>query len=1431
MYYKNLNLENFYHYLILGKFLQIDLKLVPIRDEIYEFIRKCEMKSGEFMGFKFFPESSQKGPDVLSTSYALVILRILGRLDEYSVRSDGVNIKSKIKEFLLSCRTKKKFLHCKNSCQICKKTSEYKTFYSVLESILALEGSLYQYEKEFLPLLSNSSRISSKNLFRLLDLKFFSSYDDIKDEELDYFRGFQRKDGGFNLSNKSSQNSSKISETFWVSLMLENYRFLKEYPRGKTFAFLIQNLKKVGVNDAKNPIRMMEYSKQLVLLAYVWGNLIDDLEDLIFGSLTQSPIMNINDLIIRGGVKNAEYEIVAFINLKYNLVLNITDNSTRFNQFHSRLDSIERYFAKKIYDRAKKYVRIDLNEILVKYNRNLKKSHRVQIDLLLKLIQRFIDEFFIKGKIVKKNRMFKKYYYLDREEFIPKVITCDRIVNFDDIIKEKKRLESFKEDIFNMAQESKKAANNIMAEVESLIFVGEVDYARKRLKNNIKKALMDAEFFNKNTQQILEDFEYIKGKDALKGVLTEWVSIYNRLNSDFNNVNQIMLQKLEESEKDQQQKEFLTDMESQINRNITELGLGLEMFKEAMRTIDKHYSREKVDHLQAEFGSLYSKIGEYDRIVVKISKNITNNNELIKKKRKKLINNWISNKEDFQKIFNFYKEGFSQRTLKLKEIDEFLIHYSSEIDGLKQKVNIFIADKEFAKFSEAEKEFGKIVKSIDVQSENFFKTVNSLLKKRKLYLLFINLEKEWEDNRQQLEVIVKDIRKNLKVQVEIDQNRKLKEDYIIKINESISFLKDLSLNLEKQIISMLDEGEIPNNEIIEKQFSYLEEKHEESRRSIENSLKTCEQSIPDFKNQADEFSNITSKWLNFQKSFKITNEEVKSRIINKIIRKTLIKETDKANSNKIDISIIAKDLQINKKIVFERIEHMLNISRISGDFISGTSYIILHNNDWRHNKRLKLFIDREVREIKSSSHRIKQLYDSTISRSSFLKNLEQLKDLAQKFYISKENSDIAIEQKINELKPNKNNELFIENIENFHNEVKTLTDLVDLILLKIEKSEYLSLFIEENLKSIDSLINFEIHRLEKQSDEKKLTNFNKNKIWIQQEFLKIDNEISDIQSKIKNSFIDIWKDVVESEQVQNEIESAFNLKINEILNQYKGNKDDIDEKLANFEYIRVKKETKKFLQDKQDLLNNHLGKIQYDVKNRIDIKDFKSAMQKLHSKLSSIKILIKQSEKEFKQYTKSTLTGSKLFSVKNYLLEQWEIFIDEFRATVKEKQLNLELEIIEFYIKLVIKAFKDDYIPFNYLSSDLNLKKSAIKERIITLIGEKRLPGKIYLELEIYYENEEILKTIDKTSIELIKSSNVNTYIFINRLRRLSLKFYPILMIIGAVLTIMLSLGRILAENIIEGWVIIVVVSVILALFSLFAWLQKKSNFDQPFKE
>ena len=658
--YRNVNLENVYWYLILGRYLKVDIEKLRYIDEIIIFVKSCEMKDGDnFIGFKFSPYSPQKGPDTWSTSFALVILKLLGKLNEYFADPQEPQLKKKIRGFIMSCKTKNSYLHCKHKCQICKKTTEYKTLFSVLESLLVLDGTSRSLENEILPLITkNNVGNNPKNLFRLIDLKFFSSFEGVKDSEIEYFSSFQRSDGGFNFS----KPVGNINESFWIAYTFENYKYLAEYARGNLYPFLLKKLKSIDLkNDINDSIKLMEYSKLVVILASLWKNLIEDLENLIFTNLTNNSQMNINILSLQGGVKSAEYEIVAFINLKYNFQLNILDNEQRFNQFQARLDRLEQHFAKIIFNRAKQSVRFDITEITDSYNKNKVKTARVKTDLVLKIVDRMISELFFKGKIIEKKKLFKKYYYFYRDEFIPKIIICNKSINFEDIIKEKRKLVDVREDIYNMTIEMKDSSVNIMREVESLIFAEEVEYAEKRLKSNIKKALFDAEFFNKNIELSISAFEFIKANEALKDVLQDWYRVYGGLQAGFEYVNLIMLEKIRESEKVQKQKDLLKDLDEYVYKYISDVGLSFDLFKEAIRKkLDKSYSRTNVEKLEKELENLFDKIKEYDHNIIEYSQKINIDDNRIKKKRKKIIDNWISNKDDIEDAYSYYYEGFRQ---------------------------------------------------------------------------------------------------------------------------------------------------------------------------------------------------------------------------------------------------------------------------------------------------------------------------------------------------------------------------------------------------------------------------------------------------------------------------------------------------------------------------------------------------------------------------------------------------------------------------------------------------------------------------------------------------------------------------------------------------------------------------------------------------
>ncbi|MHA1730266.1 MAG: hypothetical protein ACTSWY_16265 [Promethearchaeota archaeon] len=1400
-------------------------------DKIIGLIKNCEIdfdkKGIKYLGFKISPSSSQEVPDTWSTSYALVILKLLDKLEEYLKGNYRENKKTKIRNFILSCRNKNQFLHCTKNCKICKKTSEYRTLFSVLEALLVLDGSSMPYEAEILPLISNSKKTRSdspKYLFKLLDLKYFGAYNDVSEEKLKFFQIFQRKNGGFNFSTPVGS----IKETFWIVYMFENYKYLSNYERGNLYSFIVQNLKKVDpVRDTKNSLKMMGYAKLVILLSFVWKNLIDELENLIFTTLTAHPIMGLNDLTLKGGVKDAEYEIIAFINLKYNLTLNILDNATRFNQFQGRLTSIERYFAKHIYRMTKRYVRIDLTEILDAYNKGKIKSARVQHDLILKLVNQMINERFFKGKIIKRKRLFRRNIYsLNREQFIAEIISCDKIINFDDITREKRNVENFKEDIFNMTREMKNSSTNIMNEVESLIFVDEIEYAEKRLKTNIKKALMEAEFFNENVRFFVENLEYIKGEEALKEQIKSWRTVYNGLQSDFNDVNLIMMEKIKDSEKLQHQKNLLYELESLVSENTADLVLSFDMFQEAMRKrLDKNYSDDNVRKLRKELDALIKKIENLDDSVVELSQSIIVDDFKVKNKRKKIINSWISKKENFEEVFTFYHNGFKTQKQELEKIEEFYKNIIEKIDLLKKQINDFVVNREFIKaFKIIDEDLGRIFKIMDKETENFQKRIKNLMKKRKLFLLFVNLEKEWKLRRKQLEDKTKNIREELRNKIEIDKKSDLKEDYIKLVNEKIDFLDDSFTNLNDYMDKTLNEGNIPNYEIIEnieEKISHLKNQLGNSNQLIGEQLKKCEKNITNFGADTEDF---IAKWNKFRSNFEQRTVDLKESILDDTIIKVLKKIPPKINSNKIDITIIAEEIKIDKDLALERVGHLLNISKISGDLISGTehTYLILHEKEWRINKRLRLFMDGEVNEIKIIARRINQLYNSSLKNSTFTINVEKFKELVEKFNEKVESSKITVERKINELKPDNNNNMFLENKEYFQNELKQLRENAENILLKTDKAVQISDYISKQLTSIGDVINLRMYKLNEIAEEKNKNIHEKNKVWLKHEIEKLNSEIDEFKKQVKDHMEKMWSNVPDSSKIMSELEKKYILKLNDILNSYEETQEELEQKLINFEYIRVRKELEKILTTKQDILNKNLGKIQYDVENKIEIKEFKSAMQKLRSKLEKTQELIKKADKELKKNRKKITAKSKIFSVENkYLLDQWESFLHEYREIVKEKKGKLQLKIIEEYIKMTIGVFKDEYIPFKYLTKEFNLKKNVIKDRIIALIGEGRLSGKIYLELEIYYENNETIEKLDKSSVELIKSSNVQTYLLINKLRRIAKQYYPLLMLIGSVLTIILSLGRIIIEQIIPWWVIPLIIAIIVILFLIAIWLNK----------
>jgi len=1424
--FSNLNLEILYWYLLLGKYLGVNLHKLPLKEEIYKLTKKCSIETEEQLGFKFYPYSGES-PDIWSTNFALVIFHLLGKLEDYLYQNFDLNRKTKIMNFILSCKRSDRFVHCKKNCEVCKKTSEQKTLFHVLDILLLLGGDgIHAYRNVILSSLK-SMKLGNvpQNVFRLLDLRFLGSYADVTDDQLSYFESFQKEDGGFSFS--SSKTDSTINETFWIVYLFESYRFMIDYNPGKIYSYLVHQIQKINpVQDARNPLKLMEFAKVTIMLTSVWENLVDDLESMMFTWLDNPNIrFDLNKLSSQAGILDAEHEILLYLNQKYKISLKIVDNESRFIQFLNQLDPLDKFFAKFIYRRVQKYSSLNISEIISNYNRNKPKATRVNEEILENLLNLMMREDFFVGKIVVRKRVFRRTMLFNRDAPVSKLVTCNKRVSYESISAEKRKLSELKDDIYNMHREIVQSSELIMREVESLIFAGEIEYAELRLKNNIKKALLDAEFFNQNIHQQLEEFEFINAPEAVSAYLYDWITLYDNLQSQYQKVNLIMLEKIRESQKLRDQKTLLDKLETDIDTNISELHLAFSVFEEIFRSnLGKQYVRENVKQLEEELNSLSNKAKTYDHQIVDLSQQISLENRKVKSRRKKIIEKWVSQKEIFDQQIAFYLEGFQIWHQELEFIDSKYHAYTDMVSKNIKQIQLTLQDKNYKKTKYLlDAEFSKIVQTTDTNFKEFMKKITGVIRNRKkLYLLLNTLEKEWIIQKKLLETLITNQRKNQKLIVESDKYEKHKDDFIQLVTDKISYLDSSVQAFQDQINKQLTDRSIPQYSTIDDQFKYLQNLLNQAKKDIQQTATANSKKFKEFMIQAE--SSLTL-WAGFNVSYEKRLAEIREEILDDVVRIALIVHNIQNSTNRIDLNELAEQTGLTRKNIRKRIETMIGFSKISGELIKGTAYLVIHNDEWRKNQRLRLFIQGESRELDTFTDRIIQLFKNAIEHKAIDSSFEEMNDIIEKYYSHLSQTKNSIKLKVKELKLDNNNELYTQNFDVFKERYQTSKEKIDAINLKIASSMKSYKIAEQTLNKLKDSMESWSFNIEFHMDDHKTHNYEKNKQWIDSEYRKLEDKISNQTKKFFHEMNTIWNKIPDSKSIRDLVVAQFDSKLTNLVSEQEEEKQDMNKRLMNYETQRVKTELDELLFIHQDTLNNHLGRIQFDIENRIEINEYKSAMQRLHTKLNKINEVIRQSDKSLKQNFKKITSKAKTSKGKTqFLMRSWKRFIDEYKTVVKEKQLNLELLILERYIQKVILAFKDEYIPLNYLSKEFRLKRDLIQERLITLIGEKRLPGKLYLELMIYYENKEHINKLDKASVEMIKTSNVNTYLVINRIRRVAKQIYPILMVVGSILTIILSAVRIVQQAALEWWVIPAAFGVLLVFLLMYLAIKRKDR-------
>ncbi|MFX1502946.1 MAG: hypothetical protein ACFFDH_18445, partial [Promethearchaeota archaeon] len=217
----HLNLENAFWLLLLRKYLKLEKR--KNRDEIFTFIKNCEVQLDNKIGFISSPHSNND-PDICSTFFALSCLKTAGLLNQYLLSEGRTQVKEQIKNFILSMKKGNKFIHCQSKdCEICRNISTPKLLYYVME-IFTILGVDVRLNRDQFRTYTGEKKKDSSLIFRLLCFKYLDLDMEVKDKELQLLQQLQKENGSF-----SFDQCDNVDITFWLVYILELYSWLLDY--------------------------------------------------------------------------------------------------------------------------------------------------------------------------------------------------------------------------------------------------------------------------------------------------------------------------------------------------------------------------------------------------------------------------------------------------------------------------------------------------------------------------------------------------------------------------------------------------------------------------------------------------------------------------------------------------------------------------------------------------------------------------------------------------------------------------------------------------------------------------------------------------------------------------------------------------------------------------------------------------------------------------------------------------------------------------------------------------------------------------------------------------------------------------------------------------------------------------------------------------
>ncbi|MFX1488512.1 MAG: hypothetical protein ACFFBI_05150 [Promethearchaeota archaeon] len=1368
----NLNLENLFWFLLIRKYLKEEKK--KNRNEIFKFIKNCEIREYEQLGFKLSP-NSQTHADIYSTYLALGILKISGLLKEYLSMAGKDHTKEEIKTFVLSLRKGNKFLHCHdNHCDICRGISQSKTLFFVMEIFNFLGVDVRNNKDQFRTYIGDSKKKDEALIFRFLCLKYLDLDSEVKDKEIQYLHQLRKENGGYGYNQIES-----INDTFWIVYVLRLYSWMLEYNPSDVYLFINSKLEEIlGNKENWYSSQLGDIAKLIILLSIIWKKFIDEIERVLFRELEKKNYIDINQLKATFGLASEAVDLISYINLNYNFHLRILDNNIEFKNYCRNLGEFHQKFIQKFYEQIRNKSIVSLSDMFKEFRTSNVKNLKLKEDIF-PIIEDMNTKNFFKGSIKTKKGFFtKKKYIFYLSYFLEKIIVSDTEINVERIFEEKEKLEDIKNDIFNMTFKLSNIGVQIRDEVDSYLLINEIDYARERLKFIIRDAVMEADFLNENIENSFNEIFYFTNfHKVLSSEISKWNKIYSTLQNKLVEIDSILKGKIQEKEDQRNLKSLLENLMERLTLIEEDLEKKLDSFKKAFsETLEKEYFESKFNLVVQQLVQISEDINKYDRVIYNISQQITTKESEIVKKHKDVIENWLRIKEKYDSEYKFYHEGFQFFKENLKNIMVINEKLHNDIFEIGQITKTKIAENQLKEaFNNIKKESDVLLNEKLQEIKNIQNTVkNEVKKKQKLYLLFKHLQ----DNLENLEsTIIDSIAKqaqSLKDKVTEERNKIEMNDFDEFVSGEIAKLKKKLANIK----NMFSSSKIYKIEEVVKEFDLIQANFDKADKLFIKKLNSCKKNIEDFQ----EKSELTIlQWDKFQNFFSNEASTLKDEIVNDIISKRINVMTVEKKTNTIKLIELGDELKLSCKAIIKRLKDMIEISKINAELDEVDKSILVYTDFYYLNKNFKNYIDNQL--LKPNRERVGKilaLYDSSIRNMTLNTNMLELQNRINDLRVFEEIIPKKFYDKVAALQIDQDREEFIETKIYFESVIENSLSAIDKIATNLTLFNSTQNFIEQQFNSIEIELKEYFSRFLKESEDydsySVIEEDHNNR---KSEFRE---RIRQSQEKIEEEIRIISNKTDDSNKLIPEIRESFVKKKNEFLEKFNNKIERIQEQIEVMKNESFRGKLMDHINNNKIKLSQLLGNLEKKVEDNIEIKEFKRVNVIVQKRAKNI-------ESEIKELTKSTNTMIKEYKKQSknftqfskFILEDFKKFTNEYSEILDEKVKSLERLILKAYIEMTIKAVANEFLTINFLNNELKIRKQNIQDHLLYLISTGELQGKYDPRFSIYFENPEVLDGIDEAELEVIKSTNFKFQMIKHNLRNFAVQYGPIIALFSSI--------------------------------------------------